>query len=72
MTYVPNRIIKTDIETDEKIIDKAALQRNLDLIAKETNNLQDGINEIKKNADINRSLVQGQTQFVNAFLFGGS
>lgn len=56
MTYTPNRIIKSDIETDEKIIDKSALQRNLDLIAKETNSLQDGINEIKKIADKNQRL----------------
>ena len=45
MTFTPNRITKKDTFTEEITIDKGGLQRNFDLIAKETNELGDRINE---------------------------
>ncbi len=70
MTYVPNRIIKSDAFTDEKVIDKSALQRNLDLIANETNSLRNAIDVISRRASISRRIARTQTQFVKPFLFG--
>ena len=70
MTYVPNRIIKSDVFTDEIVIDKSALQRNLDLIAKETNSLRNAIDVISRRAGISRRIARTQTQFVKPFLFG--
>jgi len=70
MTYTPNRITKRNIETDETEIDSNSIQRNLDLISKETKSLQNQINSNSTLSKENRMLVRTQTRFVNVFLFG--
>ena len=71
MTYTPNRITKKDLETEEISIDGASIQRNLDLIAKETKNLQNQIIGVESARTATTRKLQLQTSFVNPFLFGG-
>lgn len=69
MSYTPSRISKKDVETDEVEISTPALQRNLYLISKETDELGDRINE--NGTGINKLELKNkqETRFVKTFLF---
>jgi len=69
MTYTPSRIVRINAETEEIEIDKNAVQRNLDLISKETKNLQNQINSNSIASERTRKILQEQTRFVKPFLF---
>lgn len=70
MTYSPSRITKKDFETEEIEINGNLIQKNLDLIAKETKELQNQINANLTSGTQTAKILGGQTKFVNAFLFG--
>ena len=69
MTYTPNRIVRKNYETEEDELDRPALQRNLMLIAKETDELGNKILANQRVTDTSEKVLKKQTRFVNAFLF---
>jgi len=70
MPYQPSKVTKKDPFSDEVIVDGKSVQRNLDLIAKETNILADSINANHAAAEKLDATFKRRTSFVNSFLFG--
>ncbi len=70
MTYSPNRITKKDVFTDDIILDNTAVQKNFNLVTRETNQLDSRITANERKANATTKILQKQTNFINAFLFG--
>ncbi len=71
MSFTPNRISKRNVFTEEIELDNSSIQRNFDLIAKETNELNDKINMNNIKSVNSNNRFKNQTRFVVPFLFGG-
>lgn len=70
MTYSPQRVEIKDFETDEMQIDGNLIQKNLELIAKETKELSNRINVNTSSFDGVNNRIRRNTKFVQAFMFG--
>jgi len=70
MTFTPGRTSKKDIFTGEVELDGSSIQRNFDLVSRETNKLNDRITSNEVDTIKTTQRLKQQTSFVNAFLFG--